>query len=140
MEKITSGEYLIGYSLSAIQLFPLLADPNRATVLGFAFPSDGTVMLTRHLALASTNKSPNSAKLLLDFVLSQDGQVAVSEGGLMPSRSDIELPDGPLSWTAEKITKEIGADNVIYTTFDPKLMIPSDDVVAKVKGAFGVTN
>lgn len=138
MEKITAGEYLIGYTLSAIQLFPLLADPAREAVLGFTFPSDGMVMLTRHLALASTNKSPNSAKLLLDFVLSQEGQVAVSQGGLMPSRSDIELPDGPLGWTADKVAAQIGADNVIYTTFDPKLMVPSDEVIAKVKAAFGL--
>ena len=56
----------------------------------------------------------------------------------MPSRSDIELPDGPLGWTADKVTKQIGAENVIYTTFDPKLMVPSDEVIAKVKAAFGV--
>ena len=57
----------------------------------------------------------------------------MSKGGLMPSRSDIELPDGPLGWTADKITEEIGANNVIYTTFKPRLMIPRDEMMAKVK-------
>ena len=47
MEKITSGEYLIGYSMSAIQIFPLMADPTRAEVIGYMFPSDGMVLLTR---------------------------------------------------------------------------------------------
>src|SRR5262249_43340694 len=62
-EKITSGELWIAYLLSGIQIFPLLDDPARASVIGYTFPKDGTVMLMRHIAMAKTVKNPNSAKL-----------------------------------------------------------------------------
>ncbi|MBB3146889.1 iron(III) transport system substrate-binding protein [Phyllobacterium trifolii] len=139
MEKVTSGEYLIGYQLSGIQVFPLMNDPTRASVLGWTFPSDGTLLLMRHMAMATTVKNPNSAKLLMDFILSHDGQSALAEGGLMPYRSDVTLPDGPLGYTYQKIAQQIGEDHIIRTTFDPKLMTPSTQTVSKVKAAFNIT-
>lgn len=136
MEKVTSGEYLIGYFLSGIQVFPLVADPTRASILGYCLPSDGTVMLMRHLALAKTLKNPNSARLLSDFILSQDGQAALAAGGLVTYRSDVVLPDGPTGYTYQKIEQLIGAPNVIPTTSNPKLLLPSQDLVSKVLAAY----
>lgn len=136
MEKITSGEYFLGYSLSAIQLFPLIADPVRAQILGWAFPTDGTVMIMRHMALAKTIKNPNSTKLFLDFCISQAGQTALASGGLMPYRADVSLPDGPLGWTYQKVAAQIGDQNCLRTTFDTKTLRPSDELVAKVKAAY----
>ncbi len=136
MEKITAGEYLLGYRLSAIQLFPLIADPARAAVLGWAFPSDGTLMVMRHLAMAKTVKNRNSASLLLDFILSQEGQTTVAAGGLMPYRDDVEIPDGPNGYTYKKVVKQIGEENVIRTTFDPKLLMPSEELIAKINDAY----
>lgn len=138
MEKLTTGELLIGFFLSGIQVFPLLADPARATLLGYTFPSDGTVMLMRHIAVSKTAKNPNSAKLLADFVLSQAGQTALAAGGLMPYRDDVQLPDGPTGYTYQKIAKEAGEQSLIPTTFDPKIMIPSKELVDKVNAAFNV--
>jgi len=138
MEKITSGEYLLGYSLSAIQLFPLIADPNRAMILGWAFPNDGTVMIMRHMAIAKTVKNPNSTKLFIDFCISKEGQTALASGGLMPYRSDVSLPDGPLGWTYQKVAAQIGDKNCLRTTFDSKTLRPSDDLVAKVRTAFKI--
>jgi iron(III) transport system substrate-binding protein len=136
MEKVTSGEYLIGYFLSGIQVFPLMADPTRASIMGYCLPSDGTVMLMRHLALAKTLKSPNSARLFSDYILSQEGQAALAAGGLVTYRSDVVLPDGPTGYTYQKIQQLIGAANVIPTTFNPKLLLPSQDLVAKVLAAY----
>lgn len=138
MEKLTSGELLVGYFLSGIQVFPLLADPARASLLGYCFPTDGTVMLMRHIAMAKTVKNPNSARLFIDFVLSQAGQTALAAGGLMPYRDDVQLPDGPTGYTYQKIVKEVGANSLVNTTFDPKVMIPSQDLIDKVNAAYKV--
>ena len=138
MEKLTTGELLIGFFLSGIQVFPLLADPARATLLGYAFPSDGTVMLMRHIAVSKTAKNPNSARLFADFVLSNAGQTALSAGGLMPYRPDVQLPDGPKGYTYQKVAKEAGEKSLIPTTFDPKVMIPPKELVDKVNAAFKV--
>ncbi|MGL4966193.1 MAG: ABC transporter substrate-binding protein [Inquilinus sp.] len=138
MEKITTGEYLIGYRLSGIQLFPLIADPTRASVLGWAFPADGTLMLMRHIAMAKTVKNRNSTRLLIDFILSRDGQVALASGGLMPYRTDVSLPDGPNGYTYQKIAQQIGEKNIIRTTFEPRLLRPPQELVDKVNAAYKV--
>jgi len=138
MEKITTGEVLIGFMLSGIQVFPLLADPARAQILGYAFPTDGTVMLMRHIAMAKTVKNPNSAKLFIDFVLSAAGQTALSAGGLMSYRDDVVLPDGPTGYTYKKIETEAGASSLVPTTFDAKTMIPPQDLIDKVNAALHV--
>jgi iron(III) transport system substrate-binding protein len=138
MEKLTTGEVLIGYMLSGIQVFPLLADPARASIIGYAFPTDGTVMLMRHIAVAKTAPNPNSAKLFVDFVLSKAGQTALSAGGLMSYRDDVELPDGPTGYTYKKIAAEAGADSLVPTSFDPKVMIPPQDLIDKVNAALHV--
>ncbi|MFD1942076.1 ABC transporter substrate-binding protein [Paradevosia shaoguanensis] len=138
MEKLTTGEVLIGFMLSGIQVFPLLADPARAQILGYAFPSDGTVMLMRHIAMAKTAKNPNSSRLFIDFVLSKAGQTALSSGGLMSYRDDVELPDGPTGYTYKKIAAEVGDASLAPTSFDPKTMIPSQDLIDKVNAALHV--
>ena len=138
MEKITSGELLIGYFLSGIQVFPLLDDPARAQILGYSFPSDGTVMLMRHIAIADSAPNPASAQLFVDFVLSEEGQTALASGGLMPYRNDVELPDGPTGYTYQKVADEVGEENLINTEFDPAIMIPSDELIEAVNDALRV--
>jgi iron(III) transport system substrate-binding protein len=135
MEKITTGELLIGFMLSGIQVFPLLADPARASLIGYAFPEDGTVMLMRHIAVSTNAQNPNSARLFVDFVLSQQGQIALSSGGMMPYRDDVELSDG---YTYARIEQEVGADSLVPTTFDPATMIPSQEIIDQVNAALRV--
>ncbi len=138
MEKITTGEVQVGFMLSGIQVFPLLADPARASIIGYAFPKDGTVMLMRHIAVAKNAKNPNSAKLFVDFVLSKTGSTALSSGGLMSYRNDVVLPDGATGYTYAKVAAEVGAENLVPTTFSPETMIPSKEVIDKVNAALRV--
>ena len=135
-EKITSGELLVAYLLSGIQVFPLLSDPARASVIGYAFPKDGTVMLMRHIAMAKTVKNPNSARLFIDYVLSKAGEEALAAGGLMPYRDDVVVPEGPNNFTYKKIADMLGDAGMVRTSFDPKTMRPPQDLVDKVTAAF----
>lgn len=96
-------------------------------------------MIMRHMAIAKTVKNPNSTKLFIDFCISNAGQTALASGGLMPYRSDVSLPDGPLGWTYQKVAAQIGDEHCLRTTFDPKTLRPSDELVARVKDAFKIT-
>ena len=72
-EKILTGEFVVGFNLSAIPLFPQLADPNTASIIGWAYPTDGTVATMRNFSIATTAKNPNSARLFVDFPAVQEG-------------------------------------------------------------------
>ncbi len=50
---------------------------------------DGQPVLLNSMAITENAASPNSAKLRIDFILSQEGQYALALDGFTPSRSDI---------------------------------------------------
>lgn len=125
LEKITTGEYMAGYFISGITLFPLMQDPARAQVIGWTFDADGVAMAERNFAILKTSQHPNSAKLFTDFLLSRDGQQAVGIGGLVPFRSDVDADAFTSKLNYDRVVAQVGADNIA-------LVKPDRDVLAKL--------
>ncbi|MDV3123943.1 extracellular solute-binding protein [Mycobacterium sp. 21AC1] len=123
LEKITSGEYLAGIFISAAPAYPKVADSGG--LLGQTFFDDGTVVLPRGIAIPAGAPHPATAKLLTDFVLSEEGQRAVAEGGLTSYRDGIEATDG--RHTYQELVQAVGEANVIDV---PYVMVPQDQVKA----------
>jgi iron(III) transport system substrate-binding protein len=117
VNAVISGEALAGYFVSAISVFPKF--PDAEPVLGWSYITDGQPILVRGQAITAAAKAPNSAKLLMDFVLSAEGQIAISKGGLTAYRDD-------MASQAERhlsaITEAVGADNMVYFFLDPELL------------------
>lgn len=118
VEKLTGGEYSVGYFVSGITIFPRMSQAGRSKILGWNFIEDGTPLYHRNIAITKNAGSPNSAKLLLDFVLSHEGQVAVGEGGLTPFRPDVTADEVPFV-TYHSIEEAIGTENMIHVDYDP---------------------
>ncbi len=133
LEKITTGEYLLGYFVVGLNLAPYIADPTRAQLMGWALPTDAAVFYMRNFAITKTTKSPNSARLMTDFLLSKAGQTQVGIGGLLPYRSDVDdpkaFPLGGLSF--DQMVKQVGEQNLILIDFDQKMIGPEMDAMAK---------
>ena len=88
MEKVSSGEALMGYNIIGSYAFlKAKKDPS----IGFLYPSDYTVVMSRVLFISKHAKNPNAAKLWLDYVLSNRGQQVISDkADLFAIRSDIK--------------------------------------------------
>lgn len=56
-------------------------------------PKDGTVGMLFAQYISSTAPHPNAAKLGIDFLYSEEGQVMLAQGYAHPSRTDVKLPD-----------------------------------------------
>lgn len=82
INKTLTGEYVVSYMLPEA-LVPLPSDEMR-DVLGVLYPDDGTPVLLREMAVMSDGSSPNGAKLLVNFLTTAEGQVALGEGGMTP--------------------------------------------------------
>ena len=123
LEKITTGEYQLGYFVVALNLIPYISDPVRARLMGWALPNDAAVVYMRNFGISDKAKSPNSAKLLTAFLLSKEGQTAVGIGGLLPYRADVTDPAafrlGGVSFA--KLVETVGEKNLILIDFDPKM-------------------
>ena len=133
-DKVLSGEYAAGVFLSGVNI-PRLSKPEAQKVAGWAFPADGTPLVLRGLALTKAASSPNSAKLLLDTLVSRDGQIALAKSGVTPYRSDINKEDVPF-FSYNSIVEQIGEENIIVVGYDRDLIAKREEFTAKWKEAF----
>jgi len=134
VDSTIAGETLIGFFVSAITVLPKFPAAN--DVLGYALISDGTPVITRGMGITKKAKAPNRARLLADFILSQEGQLAWSKGGLTPYRQDIA---SQAQIHLDKFSAEVGQQNLIPFSFDPDLAesTKAEDFRAKLKKALG---
>lgn len=132
-EKILSGEYLAGFFISSAVGYP--AEVASGGLVKFVLPKDGTVVLGRGIGITPKAPHPATAKLFLDFVLSEAGQNAVAEGGLSSYRDNVKLTDG--RHTYQEVEKLAGKDNIIRV---PYKVVSETDVnafVSKWDGKLG---
>ncbi|WP_108662145.1 ABC transporter substrate-binding protein [Acuticoccus kandeliae] len=127
-EKITTGEYVAGYNISGITIFPRLEQPG-GEILGFAFPDDGTPLMMRGMGIPQNAANPNSAKLFFDYVLSEAGQTLLGEGGVVPYREDVA--EDAVRYTYQEIVDTVGEDNVIRVGFDKALIDDAEPFAKK---------
>ncbi len=129
-----SGENTIGFFVSLITVLPKF--PQAEPVLGWTTIGDGTPIITRGMGITKKAASPNSAKLLMDYILSADGQIAFADGGLTAYRADVA---DKAKLHLSQVEKQIGKDNLLPFTFDPDLrdQAKKDAFVARWKKTFG---
>ncbi|MDH2416102.1 extracellular solute-binding protein [Nocardioides sp. CER19] len=113
LEKITSGEYVAGFFISGGPAFPVVDDSDG--LVQVTYPSDGTSVLPRGVGIAADAPDPATAKLFVDFVLSEEGQRAVAEGGLSSYREGIS---GPGLHTYQELVSKVGQDKVIPVKYE----------------------
>ncbi len=102
LERISSGENLIGYNIiGSYALVRAKKDPN----IGVVIPKDYTLVLSRVQFINKTAKNPNAAKLWVDYLLSKRGQnVIANEAKLFAIRGDVTGEA-----TSAELSKEIGS-------------------------------
>ncbi|WP_298863574.1 extracellular solute-binding protein [uncultured Microbacterium sp.] len=113
IDKITSGEYLAGFFISSAVAFP--QEQKAQGIFSFVYPKDGTVVLGRGIGI--TPKAPHAAtaKLFIDFLLSEEGQNAVAEGGLTAYRDSVKQVAG--LHTYQEIVDQVGEKNIIRVPY-----------------------
>ena len=101
MERISSGENLVGYNM----FLPYAQtrakkDPG----IGYEVPKDYALVLSRVAFVSKTAKNPNAARLFLDYLLSKRGQTTLANASDLPSiRADVEGEN-----TMAALTKRFG--------------------------------
>ncbi|MDD5762246.1 MAG: ABC transporter substrate-binding protein, partial [bacterium] len=80
MERIQSGEHLIGYNMiGSYALTRMKKDPS----LGVVYPKDYTLVMSRIAIIPKAAKHPNAAKVFLDYLLSARGQDILANKSLL---------------------------------------------------------
>jgi iron(III) transport system substrate-binding protein len=125
VEAVQNGESQIAYFITPIAF---LQKQSEMTNIGWTFIRDGQPILMRSAAITKSAQSPNSAKLMMNFLLSQEGQIALALGGMTPFRQDIANVDlfNPSDGVQEfihfnQVMEAVGLDNIIFISLDPEI-------------------
>ncbi|KVG29621.1 ABC transporter substrate-binding protein [Burkholderia diffusa] len=87
MERISSGENLIGYNIIGSYAY---AKAKKDKSIGYVFPKDYTQVVSRLATISKKAKNPNAAKLWVDYLLSQRGQTLIAnQANLYAIRADV---------------------------------------------------
>ena len=117
IDSVLSGETTLGFFVSNITVQPRLAAAK--DLLGYSFVPDAQVVAVRPMAVTKHAASPNSAKLLLDYILSSEGQIAFAKGGLTAYRTDV-ADQAPLHLS--QVSKAVGGDDkLIFSRPDSEI-------------------
>ncbi|GAB4556568.1 MAG: ABC transporter substrate-binding protein [Anaerolineae bacterium] len=120
---VAQGELKIGLFVSRATVVSRLARFPESLAAGYF--TDGTPIIVRGMGITARASSPNSAKLMLDFILSPEGQIAFAEGGLTAYREDVY---GKAKLHLEDLRRELGEQNLIYMSVEPELQNYDDKV------------
>lgn len=134
-EKIATGEQSLAIFTSGAGI-KVFESATVKPLVGWGYPKDGTPVLLRSMAITKAGSSPNSAKLVLDLLLSRDGQLAFAVGGQTPYRADIKPGEAPYT-SYSAIVDKIGEKNIILVKPDALLMSGQEEFMAKWNKALG---
>jgi iron(III) transport system substrate-binding protein len=134
-EKILTGEYAVAIFTSGGGI-PRWEEPANKALSGWGYPKDGTPIIARNVGITKAAKSPNSARLFLDLMLTREGQIALSQGGLMPYRDDV-APGDVKYGTLKSVTDAVGADKVIFISPNKESLVGLDETLARWNKALG---
>ena len=115
MERISSGENLIGYNvLGSYALVRAKTDPS----IGVQLPKDYTLVMSRVIFINKGARNVNAAKLWMDYMLSQRGQTVIAnESKLYAIRADVVGET-----TSADLIKQIGQDKIKPVPVHPILL------------------
>ena len=133
LQKLGAGEYKIAYFASGVVVFPKMKDAATQKVMDWRFLEGGQPLWLRPMAIPKDGSSPNSARLMLDFIVSHDGQAAFGRGGLTPYRPDVKKEE-VANYTYSTIAEAAGGEqNIMLVGFDPDLRKPAEEFTARWK-------
>lgn len=129
--KLTSGEYVASFMASGV-LRTLIETTETGDVLNYRYFPDATVLATRGIGVTAAASAPNAARLLVNFVLSEEGQTVMCDGGFTPYRDGVDCPH-----TLATLQEEVGEENAIVIGYPEELVTEGDDFRARWNEAFG---
>ena len=128
--KLAQGQYAVAFFVSGS--VRALLTPDVAQIVNYRYLEDGTPLLPRALGVTSEAAHPNAAKVFANWLLSVEGQTIACQTGFTPYRAGVDCEFG-----LPAIEATVGADNLVFGTFDRSLADERFETLDRWKAAFG---
>ncbi|HTP45825.1 MAG TPA: ABC transporter substrate-binding protein [Casimicrobiaceae bacterium] len=87
LTRVGKGEDLLGYNALGSYAY---IESKRDSSVGYVYPRDYTLVITRIMLIGKKAANPNAARLWVDYLLSRRGQTVLADGANLPSlRGDV---------------------------------------------------
>jgi iron(III) transport system substrate-binding protein len=129
--KLQSGEYVASFFAGGATR-TLIDTTETGDILNYRYFVDATPLTARGIGVTAAGDSPNSAKVLINFLLSEEGQTVSCAGGFTPYRDEVDCPQG-----IPAIAEAVGEENLIYADYPPTLAAEQAEVRERWNAAFG---
>jgi iron(III) transport system substrate-binding protein len=114
LDRITSGEHLIAYNMiGSYAIERAKEDPS----IGIVFPADYIILMSRIAFIPVASRHPESAKLFLDYLLSERGQKFLLARSIGSVRPDLGA-DGVIPGDRSEAVKPIHIGPELLTYLD----------------------
>lgn len=122
LDRLAKGEAAVGYNILGSYAAPALARYPQLTAIA---PDDYTLMLMRLALIPNTAPQPNLAGELLDFILSDQGQILLASSGLPPVLEPVSESEPELgSELKPKLEPKLGELKLAIQAQGPVTLIP----------------
>ncbi|HSI41338.1 MAG TPA: extracellular solute-binding protein [Xanthobacteraceae bacterium] len=105
LEKVTSGEHVAAFFVGRNLTVSRITGA-RERIVGWTYHDDGEPLQLRSMAIMGNAKSPNAAKLLASFLVSEEGQAAYGTSGSSPVHPDVPAAANTVPYS--KLLEQIG--------------------------------
>jgi iron(III) transport system substrate-binding protein len=131
LSKLQTGEYEAAFMASG-SIRALIDTTETGDILNYTYLTDATPLPTRGMAVTTAAASPNASKVLINFLLSQEGQTAGCAGGFTPYREDVECPNDLAA-----IEEIVGDGNALVVGYPEELKTGLPEMRERWNEAFG---
>lgn len=129
--KLQTGEYVASFFAGGA-LRTLIDTTETGELLNYRYFPDATTLPARGIGVTTAAASPNAAQVLVNFILSEEGQTAMCAGGFTPYREGIDCPTG-----MPAIDAAVGGGNAILVHYPPDLAEQQAAIQERWNAAFG---
>jgi iron(III) transport system substrate-binding protein len=105
-------------------------------VVDWGYIGDGTPLVPRGMGLTTGAESPFSAMLMIDYILSQEGQTAVCSSSIVAYRDDVDT-DVCGFYTVESIVEAVGEENTFVMPYINEVADKRQEITDRWNDAFG---
>ena len=135
-QDVAQGGFAVGVFESGLARGPIETVPADRKLLGWEYTRDFTPLIPRGIGITAGATSPDSAKLFLDFVFSNQGQQALCDAGF-EATSNTFTPSNACPNTLRALYAAVGgAQHTYMTPFSQQVASGQAEFTARFRQAF----
>jgi iron(III) transport system substrate-binding protein len=136
-QDVAQGGFNVGVFESGLARGPIETVPADHKLLGWEYTKDFTPLVPRGIGITAGAASPDSAKLFLDFVFSNQGQQVMCDAGFEASSNTFTPADGCPN-TLKALYAAVGGPQHTYMTpFSQQVANGQASFMVRLRQAFG---